>query len=185
MKKTHCYLIVCLMMAISISHGETKKTETGLSINDIFPRFIATNIYGKEVDTEKLKGKVVIILIEHFSGQEEIYDTIERKKIRDFYNAHKDKGLELINIASKKGVPFFVPKSFVEERARKYCAKNKQDFPVIIDWDWSLKKLCKMNDKPLVFVLDKQGIIRYKKEGYFIIDSVLDKTIQKLLGSVK
>jgi peroxiredoxin len=173
---------LCLIIVASTLYGEEKKEdeEAGLSVGNTVPRFIATDIYGKEVNLEKLKGKVVILSIEHF-GRQRKSDAEARKKASDFYQAHKKEGLEVIRIASKKGVPFFISKSFVESRARKSLEKRKESWTVIIDWDCSLKKLFQMADEPLVFVIDKLGIIRYKKKGHFIVNKELDELIQKLL----
>lgn len=180
MKKT--LFFVCLYLTVSILYGreekEVKKDE--LYIGTTVPMFISTNIYGKEVNSEKLKGKVLIITL-GFTVKQSPEREKYQIKIREFYNTYKDKGLEIIRIASKKGVPPLISKAFVEDRARKSCAKNNETWGVIIDWDWSLKQLFKMADGPLVFVIDKLGIIRYKKKGHLTIDNELEELIQKLL----
>lgn len=100
-------------------------------------------------------------------------------KISEFYNKYK--GLEIIRIASKKNIPPLMSKSFVENKARESCVKNNETWTVIIDWDCSLKKLLKIEDEPLVFVVDKLDVIRNKKKGHLTIDNEFKELIQKLV----
>lgn len=154
-----------------------------LEVGDVIPQFTAVDIYGKEVNIEKLKGKVAIVSISYFdqSRMRSESNSPEVKKFIDFCNAYRNKGLELVRISTKRAVPFFVSKSFVENRARRICEKTNDDWTLIIDWDHSLKELLKMKDGPLAFIVDKNGIIRYKSNGFLIIDDKVAELIQKLL----
>ena len=153
------------------------------AVGDAFPQFAAVDIYGKEINIEKLKGRVVILSIGYFdqSRKQSEDNSAEVKRRDDFYRAYKDKGLEVIRISSKRAVPFFVTKSFVESRARKTCERDNDPWTVIIDWDGSLKELLKMADSPLTFIIDKSGIIRYKKNGYLIVDKEVEELVKKLI----
>lgn len=154
-----------------------------LEVDTAIPQFTSVDIYGKQISAEELKGKVVIISIAHFDQvrKRSESNSPEIKELNDFYSAYRDKGLEVVRIASKRGVPFFVSKSFVEGRARQMCKRNKDNLSVIIDWDRSLKGLLKMNDEPVVFIVDRSGIIRYRKNGLVIFDNKVTELIQKLL----
>lgn len=127
---------------------------------------------------KKLKGKVLLITIEHFDDPEP--SAIERTKAYAFYTTHKDEGLEAVRIASKRGVPFFISKSFVERKAREDLKEHNENWTTIINWDGALKRLFNMTNEPLV-VVDKLGIIRYKEKGVFIVDNSLKGLIKKLL----
>lgn len=153
------------------------------AVGDAFPQFAAVDIYGKEINIEKLKGRVVILSIGYFdqSKKQSENDSAESKRRGDFYIANRDKGLEVIRISSKRAVPFFITKSFVESRARKTCEMDNDPWTVIIDWDGSLKELLKMADSPLTFIIDKSGIIRYKKNGYLLVDNKVEELVKKLI----
>lgn len=154
-----------------------------LEVGSVFPQFTAADIYGKEINIEKLKGRAVIISIGYFdqSRRQSEDNSAEAKRRGDFYGANRDKGLEVIRISSKRSVPFFVTKSFVEKRARKTCEKDKDPWTVIIDWDNSLAQLLMMRSEPLTFIVDKNGVIRYKKNGFLTVDSTVEELIKKLL----
>jgi peroxiredoxin len=156
-----------------------------LEVGDAFPQFTATDIYGKEVSIGKLKGKVVILSIGYFdqSKKQNEDNSAETKKRSDFYMANRDKGLEVIRISIKRGVPFFITKSFVESRARETCEKDKDPWTVIIDWDNSLGGLLKMTKEPLTFIIDKSGIIRYKKNGYLIVNNEVEGLVSRELAN--
>jgi len=154
-----------------------------LEVGDAFPQFTAVDIYGKRINIGELKGRVVILSIASFDHAKKRTDenSAEAKKLGDFYMANRDKGLEVIRISSKSKVPFFVTKSFVESRARKTCKRDKDPWPVIIDWDGSLKELLKMTDGPLTFIIDKSGIIRYKKNGFLTANDEVKELVKKLI----
>jgi len=177
MKNIFTFLYLCLTLITFILYGQ--EGEKGFSIGDTFPTFASTDVYGKEVNTEKLNGKVLLVTIEHFDDPEP--SAIERTKAYAFYTAHKDEGLEAVRIASKRGVPFFISKSFVERKEREDLKEHNENWTTIIDWDGALKKLFNMTNEPLVFVVDKLGIIRYKEKGVFIVDNSLEELIKKLL----
>lgn len=153
------------------------------AVGGAFPQFTAVDIYGKQVSIGNLRGRVVILSIGYFdqSKKQSEDDSAESKRRGDFYMANRDKGLEVIRISSKRAVPFFVTKSFVESRARKTCEKDNDPWTVIIDWDGSLKGLLKMTDSPLTFIIDKDGTIRYKKDGYLVVNNEVEELVKKLI----
>lgn len=175
-----------LIIAVFLCAGEccfARIPVRPLEVNDVFPRFTAADIYGKQVDMEKLKDKVVIVSVSYFdqSRKQSDRDSSEAKRRSGFYDVNRDKGLEVIRISSKRAVPFFVTKPFVENRARKACEKDNDRWTVIIDWDGSLKELLTMIDAPLTFIVDKSGIIRYKKDGFLKIDNEVKQLVERLI----
>lgn len=154
-----------------------------LEVGDSFPQFAAADIYGRQIDIGRLKGRVTIVSIAYFDqARKRTEDNpAEAQEVSDFYDANRDKGLEVVRISSKRNVPFFVSKSFVEKRARQTCEKDKDNWPVIIDWDNSLVKLLEMDSGPLTFIIDKDGIIRYKKNGFLTLDNEVEGLIKKLI----
>lgn len=156
---------------------KTEKPE--IEIGTLAPNFILSDIYGKKIEIEKFRGKVVIITITPTQKPKILEE--ERKRIKIYYEEHSPKGLELIRIAYKSGVPFFITRSFVEEKARESNTKRKENWITIIDWESSLKELFSVVDDPLVLVVDKHGVIRLKKNGELIINNTLKKLIEKLI----
>ena len=181
MKNIFVAIFLCIISATSSSNGNQQNDgKNGFSIGDTIPKIHASDVYGKQVSLAKLKGKVVIITIEHFDQEEQPTEK-EEKEASDFYEAHKKQGLEVVRIASKRGVPFFISKSYVESKSREYLEEHNEKWTTVIDWESSLKELFKMIDRPLLFVDDKHGVIRYTKIGTLIVDKELDQLVQKLL----
>lgn len=154
-----------------------------LGVGDAFPQFAAVDIYGKQVSIGNLKGRVAIVSIASFDQARKRTDdnSDETKRLGDFYNSYRDKGLEVVRISSKSKVPFFITKPFVESRARKTCKKDNDPWSVIIDWDGSLKELLGMSGLPLTFIIDKDGIIRYKKDGFLTVNKEVEELVKKLI----
>lgn len=143
------------------------------------PNFIGTDIHGKKIELVDFKGKIVILDINKL-GRIKISEE-ERIKLREFYNEHREQGLEIIRVAFKSGfIP--LPKSFVENRARASLSKRKEDWIVIIDWKGTIKKLYGVDDPPLVLVIDRAGIIRHIRKKELIADDSLQKIVLELLG---
>lgn len=181
MKNIFVAVFLCIISVTSSSNGKQQNDgKNGFRIGDTIPKIHANDVYGKQVSLEKLYGKVVIITIEYFDQQDQPTEE-EEKKASDFYEAHKKQALEVVRIASKRGVPFFISKSYVESKAREYLEGHNENWTSIIDWDGTLKDFLKMTDRPLMFVVDKHGVIRWTKIGILIVDKELESLVQKLL----
>lgn len=179
MKKSLICIIFLCLGGFCLAEMPLRTLEAG----DAFPQFTAVDIYGKEINIGKLKGMVLVVSIASFDHAKKRVDadSVEAVKLGDFYASYRDRGLEVVRISSKSKVPFFVSKSFVESRARKACKRDNDPWPVIIDWDSSLKGLLTMADSPLTFIIDKSGIIRYKKNGFLAADDEVRELIGKLI----
>lgn len=162
-----------------------KNQNNTLSVGDTFPAFVADDIYGTTVDINKYKGKVVLIGIQNVS-QHMIRDKEEMGKSQKynhrFYKEYKKQGLEVISITHKNGIFSLVPTSFMAKKSKEAHIKHntKELVTILLDSNGSLKKLLKMTDTPLIFLIDKDGIIRYKKNGYLIVDAELEQIIKQL-----
>ncbi len=169
--------VILFLLTASSFAQETEQSE--VVVGKIAPNFAGTDIYGKRIELQEFRGKVVIITVGKTRGPSTSEE--ERNKLKKFYDDHHPQGLDIIRIVYKSGIPFFITKSYVENRAKESLARRKTSWTLIVDWDCSLKELFRVSEEPLALVLDKQGIIKYKKNEELTANSSLEELIEKLL----
>ena len=110
-------------------------------------------------------------------------EKIQKNNNHPFYREHRKGRFKVISIIQRKGTPFFLPKSFMERQSRKSLIRynNTEIVNVILDWEGLVEKHFGMINNPIHFLVDKKGIIKYKKQGFIIINKDLEQTIKKLL----
>lgn len=128
---------------------------------------------------ENLRGSVVLLLFFNYASGEwkDLYDYV-----REWWKRYKDKGLFIIGVHTPK-FPFESKFENVEREIRRL----KIDFPIAIDNEWiNLKRYTsavrEYPDLPLVFLINRDGLISYSHFGVknlweveFFIQSLLIK----------
>lgn len=162
-------VIIITAIIVSTRFSYVYNAFSEVSVGDTAPNFVATDIHGKKIE---LPG--------HKLRRERISEE-ERAKTLDFYQRYKERGLEIIRVAYKGGIPFFISKSFVEDRAKRSLAKRKETWTAIIDWKCRIKELYRIKDTPLLLAIDKAGIVRLTRNEDFHVDEELENTVIQLL----
>ncbi|MCB0724698.1 MAG: redoxin domain-containing protein [Ignavibacteriae bacterium] len=121
---------------------------------------------------EKLKGKVVLIEFWTF-GCYNCTNTIPH--LNEWYGKYKDKGLEIIGIHCPE---------FDNERNPDNVRDNVKElgieYPVLIDNEFKNWYNYDVHAWPTIFVLDKNGVERYKKvgeKGYKKTEAVINELL--------
>ena len=65
------------------------------------------------------------------------------------------------------------------EKVRQFIQQHQYDFPVVLDQDAAVAKLFQINAIPTTLVVDKHGIIQYRKAGG-VTRAELEAVIEKL-----
>ena len=139
------------------------------------PNFKAKTLQGKKVKLSTYKGKVVAVAFWATWCKPCLQ---ELPHLADFHRKYKDKGFELLIIATDGPETAAKVKSTVKRE--KYRLK---DIPCIHDEDGSLAaKLNPRGTNPFTVYIDRQGRIAEAHEGYSPGDEKkTEKLIQKLL----
>lgn len=114
----------------------------------------------KPVHFNDLKGKVVVL---DWWGSWCPPCRQELPHFQKLYESYKDKGVVFV------GMNWEQPDKSIEERlglAKKFMAQKGYNFPVVADPELSAGNNYKVDGFPTVFVIDRQGKIRYRMIGY-------------------
>jgi peroxiredoxin len=135
-------------------------------IGDHPPEFILSDLNGKLVSLYQFKGKVVVL---YFWAD---WCCRERTLLTDnqFYQKYKEKGLVILAINS--GQPKKVVERFVKERNVAY--------DVLLDLRFTATKQYGVVSLPMIFVLDRDGIVRNRILGQ-VEFGYLEKAVLTLL----
>lgn len=131
------------------------------------PRAQVKTLAGQTLDTEALKGKVVVI------GFWATWCTYCRQELADlerFYQRHGSDGLEIISINMDDAQQV--------DEVRKIAAGVS--FPVALQRDAAFKGYGRIWRLPLTFVIDRRGILR--RDGWDSEPSVTYKQLEETVG---
>jgi hypothetical protein len=139
--------------AYAISSGN------GLEIGDKIPSFDLENDQGKIIKFDQTyKGKVLLLTLANYCNK----DLAGVWTINSYYKFYKSKNFALPYIFSRRCVPFYIPNAFVSSSARSTSNQVKIPY-LLMDWDETVFAKFKGSfEDPHVYVVDKNGIIRFK-----------------------
>ncbi|WP_313098474.1 thioredoxin-dependent thiol peroxidase [Epilithonimonas sp.] len=128
-----------------------------LTVGDSLPEFIGINQEGKNIDSEKLKGKKLVVFF--YPKASTPGCTAEACNLRDNYSVLKKKGYQLLGVSADS-----------VKRQKNFSDKNELPFDIIADENhdiigkfgvWQLKKFMGREFMGIVrttFVFDENGI---------------------------
>lgn len=128
-----------------------------LKLGDSLPEFVGKNQDGKEINSEQLKGKKLVVFF--YPKASTPGCTTEACNLRDHYSVLKQKGFQLIGVSADS-----------EKKQKKFAVKNELPFDMIADENhdiidkfgvWQLKKFMGREFMGIVrttFVFDENGI---------------------------
>jgi len=128
-----------------------------LKFGDSLPEFVGKNQDGKEINSEQLKGKKLVVFF--YPKASTPGCTAEACNLRDNYSVLKQKGFKLIGVSADS-----------EKKQKNFAVKNELPFDMIADENhdvidkfgvWQLKKFMGREFMGIVrttFVFDENGI---------------------------
>jgi len=128
-----------------------------LKLGDSLPEFVGKNQDGKEINSEQLKGRKLVVFF--YPKASTPGCTAEACNLRDNYSVLKGKGFQLIGVSADS-----------EKKQKNFAVKNELPFDIIADENhdiidkfgvWQLKKFMGREFMGIVrttFVFDENGI---------------------------
>lgn len=145
------------------------KERVAIKEGGVAPSFTLKDLTGKEVSLADYRGKVVII---------DFWATWcppcrkELPHIQKIYDKYRDKGVTVLAITSESNI----------EKVKDFIEEGGYSFPILIDRRGEANSAYGIRAIPMLFVLDKEGIIQHIHRGYSPeIEATLSKEIEDLL----
>ena len=154
-------LVLLALLAVAWS------AEATLRIGSALPTVTLPGVDGVPVMIpESIKGKVVIL---HFWQVGCSSCKLEMPAMDVLYKQYQRKGLEVlaVNVGQKKEV------------VQRFAAELRASYPLLIDPDEKGARLFGVTDVPRTYVIDRNGIVRYR-----ILGGATPETLKKLILSL-
>jgi cytochrome c biogenesis protein CcmG, thiol:disulfide interchange protein DsbE len=141
--------------------------EAALRIGSALPSVTLSGADGVPVRIpESIKGKVVIL---HFWQIGCSSCKLEMPALDELYKQYQRKGM--VVLAVNVGQP--------KEKVRTFAAELGASYPLLVDPDEKGARLLGVTDVPRTYVIDRNGIVRYR-----IVGSATPETLKKLILSL-
>lgn len=124
-------------------------------VGHLAPDFTLPNLQGDPVRLSDFRGKKAVFI--NFWATWCPPCRVEMPTMEKAYREYKRKGLEILAVSIDVG-----PKSIVQNFMQEF----ELTFPALLDPEMKVLQLYRVPAIPASFLIDKQGIIRYKELGY-------------------
>jgi len=153
--------------------GVARRANTRVEIGEPAPAYATLSLAGDSVSLAGQRGKVVLM---------NIWATwchpcrAEIPELRTLHARYRDKGFELIGVS--------VDTDGTDETIRGFMKEFQMTFPIWRDPDERTSALFHTVGVPATFLIDRQGILRWRKIGPIAPnDTSLLNAIERALGS--
>lgn len=148
------FLLGLSLVIFQVTGGDTPQKESP-AVGYLAPDFTLPNLNGDLVRLSDFRGKKAVFI--NFWATWCPPCRLEMPTMEKAYQTFRGHGLEILAASIDAG-PKSVVKNFMQE--------FKLNFPALLDPEMEVMQLYRLSAIPASFLVDKQGIIRYKELGY-------------------
>lgn len=167
MRYISCLLIIGLFACASVASNQEEAGEP-LRVGGEAPDFALQDAEDREHALEKMRGKVVLLIMGHRKIRKE--DDKWAHAFQKDYQGN-DRAIAYI-VADMRSVPGFVPKGFIKRQLKK----NKPPVTLLLDWKGKVHQAYRtQKEKPNLCIIGPEG-----KLAFYIKSNFDEETYQKL-----
>ena len=148
-------LLLGISLIIVRERADDAVPEVRPEVGHLAPDFTLANLEGETVSLSDFHGKKAVFL--NFWATWCAPCRLEMPTMETAYHDYKNRGLEILAVSLDAG-----PQSAVNN----FMQELKLTYPALLDPDMEVLRLYRMFSIPASFLIDKQGIIRFKELGY-------------------
>ena len=158
MKKQKLVLtLICTFLTVAVLFTAFESNGADLNIGSTVgeraPDFTLKDLNGKDVTLSSFKGKPVFL---NFWASWCPFCKKERKELDALYNVYKDKDLVIISISLDRS----------EDTLRDFMKDHPAGYTVLTDTKMMSAAMYGVSGYPTTFLIDREGVIKYKAPGY-------------------
>ena len=124
----------------------------GAEVGDPVPGFETQSIEGTAINLETIKGRNSLFLVFWATWCETCKKEIP--KLKEIYSTYGPKGMTFLAVNTSINDSL--------KKAKRYVEKYEIPYPVIFDAGSEITKRFAVRGTPTIFIVDRQGIIRYR-----------------------
>ncbi len=124
----HKLMIILSLTIFLILHSSLVFAETNVKIGDKVPNFIITDANDKEYELEKMRGKIIVLIMGPRSKDEN--STWWAEKLDEVYSENDT--LNIFTVLDLRGIPFVITKDFVIGKVKE----KQEHYAVTLLLDW-------------------------------------------------
>ncbi|GIV20965.1 MAG: hypothetical protein KatS3mg023_2716 [Armatimonadota bacterium] len=168
MRRAVVYVLVVLVVGMVIYALQPPKP---LGAGDTAPDVVLQMTDGDQKSLSSYRGKVVVL---DFWATWCAPCRFTMPKIIDFHNRHKGQNVEVIGVAVDVTS---------REEVEQFLKEMGVHYPIAVDSSSEVKKAFEIKNLPTLFVIDKEGNILLRLEGYDPQNTIqtLEDTVQRAL----
>ena len=148
-------LVLVLSLVVVQVRESNAAPEARPEVGYLAPDFVLPNLDGKTVRLSDFRGKKGVFI--NFWATWCPPCRLEMPTMEKVYQDYKSRGLEILAVSIDAG-----PKGAIESFTREL----RLTFPVLLDPEMEVLRTYKFFALPSSVLIDKQGIIRFKEQGY-------------------
>ena len=166
--------LICMFIAIAVllTSYESSAVDwpSGGMVGESAPDFTLKDLKGNDVTLSSFKGKPVFL---NFWATWCGFCKKERKELDALYKVYKEKDLLIIAVALEKS----------KEKVVNFVKKHPAEYIVLLDTKMTSGAMYGVSGFPTTFLIDSEGVIKYKAPGYrewssSFSASIIDKLIK-------
>ncbi len=154
MKKDRLLLsIIYVSLSILVLLAAFQTNAAAASVGENAPDFTLKDLKGNDVTLSSFKGKPVLL---NFWALWCPYCKKERKELDALHTAYKDKGMVIISVSLDK----------TKKKLRSFMKNHPAEYIVLTDTKMMSAAMYGVRGFPTTFLIDREGVIKYKAPGY-------------------
>ena len=153
--------------------AETPVIPEGVTVNTTAINFQLQTLNGKTISLKELRGKPILL---NFWATWCPPCIAEMPSIQLVNYEHQGEDVVILTVDILGSRPSETPSNLAT-----FMQKNEYTFPVLLDTDGKVTKSYFITNIPTTFLIDKDGIIRYKLQGPFLNKAAIDNALKLVM----
>ena len=155
-----------------------------VDIGEQVPDFTLTDVEDNKYKLEKMRGKIIILVMGPRSKDEN--NTWWAEKLDEVYSENDT--LEIFTVLDMQGIPFMITREFVIGKVKE--KQENHAVTLLLDWKQKVNKLLGAEKKETdIFVIDANSILihyqkgKYSEEALSVVKNKIDEALNKMAKS--